>query len=142
MKLAWVLALAAGCAGASTSQPSTTTASSTTTTSDTATALPASTSTSTSTTVVAPSYSCFSYTSGAAKRYGCARTTDCEDYLEQARTIGGLKDLDGCAKVDAVFCFSAKTDTADASDICQPTMELCTAERAGLKSADSDCARR
>lgn len=138
MKLAWVLALAAGCAGTSTSQPST--ASSTTTTSDTATAVPASTSS--MTTAVAPSYSCFSYTSGATKRFGCARTADCEDYLEQARAVGGLKDLNGCATVDAVFCFHAKTADADGNDICQPTMELCASERAGLKSADSDCARR
>ena len=90
-------------------------------------------------------YSCFSYTSGRTKHYGCALTSECDDYVEQARAIGGLRDLSGCATVDAVICFhqAPSSTDPDGSDICQPTMEACASERARAgKSADSDCAKR
>lgn len=136
MKLAWLFVLAS-CAGASKSQPTTTTSASSTTSSDAATPLPATTVTPVP--PVATQYSCFSYTSGATKRYGCARSSDCDDYLEQARAVGGLRDLTACTAVPTVACFHTKTDD---SDICQPTMELCASERATMKSADSDCVTR
>lgn len=149
MKLACVLVLAAGCAGASKSPSTTTTtsSSSSTTTTDTADAVPAAQTTAT-VTPTASSYSCFNYSSGGTQRYGCSRTADCSDYLEQARAVGGLQNLSGCATVEAVFCFHHAPSAADAegSDVCQPTMEACASERAALvragQSADSDCARR
>lgn len=142
MKLACVLVLA-GCAGAA--KPASPPAPN----GDVAPAPPVQTTTTTSTTTTttstASSYSCFNYTSGGTKRYACSRTAECDDYLEQARAVGGLQNLSACAKVEAVYCFHAKTD-AEGSDVCQPTLELCASERAALVRAkqpvESDCATR
>lgn len=91
------------------------------------------------------SFSCFSYTSGGTQRYACSTTPECEDYLAQARAVGGLQNLSGCTAVEAVYCFHTKAD-AEGSDVCQPTLELCASERAALVRArqpvESDCATR
>lgn len=135
MKLACALVLV-GCAGAAKPAPAPT---------PPPVAVAPAPPTTTTVTTASSSYSCFNYTSGGTKRYACSTTAECDDYLEQARAVGGLVNLSGCTTVEAVYCFHTKTD-GEGSDVCQPTMELCASERAALVRArqpvESDCATR
>src|SRR5688500_5866363 len=72
------------------------------------------------------SYSCFTYVAGntTIKRHACMRTEDCVPYLDQARALGGFRELSGCANVPTVHCFHivATKDEPDGLDMCQPTL--------------------
>jgi hypothetical protein len=89
-----------------------------------------------------PDYSCFSYTSRNSKdqRTACMRTSDCAPYLDQAKQVGGIVEVSGCANANVVFCFATGEE-----EVCQPTLESCTAERALLvkkgTSVTGDCTR-
>ena len=97
-----------------------------------------------------PAYSCFTYSqrNSTAKRTACMRTEECGPYLDQAKQVGGIIEVTGCAPVDALWCFHqapSKTDPQGA-DVCQPSMDACKSERVLLvrsgTSVDSDCAPR
>lgn len=68
------------------------------------------------------------------------RTRDCGPYLEQAKQVAGVVEVSGCANAQTVFCF-----TTGEEEVCQPTLETCTAARALLvkkgTSVQSDCAK-
>lgn len=76
------------------------------------------------------------------------RTDDCAPYLEQAKSVGGIRALSGCAAVPTVYCFHqvATADEPDGLEVCQPTLEECKVARADIvrakMSVDSDCAQR
>lgn len=89
-----------------------------------------------------PDYSCFGYTSRNSKdqRTACMRTSDCGPYLDQAKQVGGIVEVSGCANANVVFCFATGEE-----EVCQPTLESCTAERALLvkkgTSVTGDCTK-
>lgn len=94
-------------------------------------------------------YSCFSYTGGntTTQRHNCMRTLDCPDMLEQAKQVKGVRDLTGCAPVTSVWCFHQVVQgDSEGVDVCQPTVEDCTATRAAVvkakESVDTECAAR
>lgn len=95
-------------------------------------------------------YSCFSYASktSATKRHACSRADDCAGYLDQAKSVPGLKDFSGCETVASVFCFHqvGTKDDPDGEDICQPTLDECKTGRSDVVKAkmevDSECAAR
>ena len=97
-----------------------------------------------------PYYSCFSYTAknSTQKRNACMRTEDCGPYLEQAKSVAGIRELTGCASVQTVFCFHqvGTKDDPEGLDVCQPTLDQCKAARADVvkakMSVDTDCAQR
>lgn len=97
-----------------------------------------------------PGYSCFSYvsTNSTQTRHACMRSDDCAPYLEQAKSVGGIRELSGCAAVPSVYCFHqvATADEPDGLEVCQPTLEECKVARADIvrakMSVDSDCAQR
>lgn len=155
MKLVALVLAVAACGGpqsATTAQPAgetpttstdgtTSSPTSTVTTSSSATVT---TSTSSPTQAASPTagkagYSCFSYGARDSRHSACSRTTDCDTYREQAKTAGVI-DVSGCSPVDTVFCFGVGGE-----EVCQPTLESCTAERKLLlkkgTSVQSDCAR-
>jgi hypothetical protein len=94
-----------------------------------------------------PSYSCFTYVAGntTIKRHACTRSEDCVPYLEQAKALGGFRELSDCANVPAVHCFHVvmTKDEPDGQDVCQPTLHACKTARAeALKtkaSVHTDC---
>jgi hypothetical protein len=95
-------------------------------------------------------YSCFSYVSknSTVTRHACMRTEDCTSYLDQAKSVGGIRELSGCANVTAVYCFHqvASADEPEGLDVCQPSLDECRTARADVvrakMSVDSDCAQR
>jgi hypothetical protein len=94
-------------------------------------------------------YSCFSYVTGNSKspRHACMRTDECAPYLEQAKTVGGIRELSACANVATVFCFhQVSNDEPDGLEVCQPTLDECKTARADVArakmSVDSDCVQR
>lgn len=95
-------------------------------------------------------YSCFSYVSknSTVTRHACMRTEDCGPYLDQAKSVGGIRELTGCANVATVYCFHqvGSADEPDGLDVCQPTLDECRTARADVvrakMSVDSDCAQR
>ena len=158
MKLAALLIIAAACGPKSTA-PTTTT---TTSNGDTASGTPATSSggattvtTTTTTTAARPaastksSYSCFSYVSGDNKKHSaCMRTDDCGPYLEQTKSVKGIRDVSGCASVATVYCFHQppSKDDPDGLEVCQPTLDECKVARTDVvkakMSVDSDCGQR
>jgi hypothetical protein len=76
------------------------------------------------------------------------RSEDCGPYLEQAKTVGGIRDVSGCANVATVYCFHqvATNDDPEGLDVCQPTPDECKAARVDVikakMSVDSDCGQR
>ena len=95
-------------------------------------------------------YSCFSYVSknSTTTRHACMRSDDCAPYLEQARAVGGIRELSGCAAAPTVHCFHqvGTADEPDGLDVCQPTLEECKTARTDVVRAkmavDTDCAVR
>jgi hypothetical protein len=95
------------------------------------------------------SYSCFSYVSGDNKKHSaCMRTDDCGPYLEQTKSVKGIRDVSGCASVATVYCFHQppSKDDPDGLEVCQPTLDECKVARTDVvkakMSVDSDCAQR
>ena len=151
MKLAALtLVLAAACGGSQKTDPASSsgTSSGTGTATSSATVVQASartgdgSSTTTGTVNKRPDYSCFSYTSRNSRdqRSACMRTADCGPYLDQAKQVGGIVEVSGCANASVVFCF-----TTGEEEVCQPTLEACTSERTLLlkkgTSVSSDCTK-
>jgi hypothetical protein len=95
----------------------------------------------------AGTYSCFSYSGGGtSRRHACSKTDECPTYLEQAKQVGGVRDLTGCAPVEAVWCFQqTSAEDPDGSDVCQPSPAECTSARDALlkarMSVKTDCTR-
>jgi hypothetical protein len=96
-----------------------------------------------------PLYSCFTYVAAGSntKRTNCMRTDDCPAYVEQAKSIKGIRDLTGCASVATVWCFhQVVKDDPIGVDVCQPTADECkTSRTAAVKareSVDTDCTQR
>jgi hypothetical protein len=96
-----------------------------------------------------PLYSCFSYVAAGSntKRTNCMRTDDCPAYVEQAKSIKGIRDLTGCASVATVWCFhQVVKDDPIGVDVCQPSVDECKTSRTGAvkarESVDTDCAQR
>jgi hypothetical protein len=96
-----------------------------------------------------PLYSCFSYVAvnTTTKRHTCMRTADCPSYVEQARSIKGLRELTGCESMASVWCFhQLAKDEPEGVDVCQPTLDDCNAARAAAvkakESVDTPCAQR
>lgn len=95
-------------------------------------------------------YSCFSYVSknSTVTRHACMLSEDCGPYLEQAKSVGGIRELSGCANVPTVYCFHqvGSADEPDGLEVCQPTLDECKTARADVvrakMSVDSDCAQR
>lgn len=89
-----------------------------------------------------PDYSCFTYTSRNSRdqKSACMRTSDCGPYLDQAKQVGGIIEVSGCANANVVFCFATGEE-----EVCQPTLETCTAERTLLvkkgTSVTGDCTK-
>jgi len=172
MRLALLLALVLGCGSKAKPDDTTTTTSTTepttTTTTTATTGTPAATSggstvivTTTTTGAVhggskpqptgaKPYYSCFQYVAknSTAKRHACMRTEDCGPYLEQAKSVAGIRELSGCASVQTVFCFHqvGTKDDPEGLDVCQPTLDECKNARADIvkakMSVDTDCGQR
>jgi hypothetical protein len=76
------------------------------------------------------------------------RSEECGPYLDQAKQVGGIVEVSGCASVDALWCFhqaASRTDPQGA-DVCQPSLESCKSERALLvksgTSVDTECGPR
>ena len=150
MKLAALALTLAACGGSQAPANTSQTTSSTSSTGPSSTVVQSSgTTASSSTTQVTPGtvnkrpdYSCFSYTSRNSKdqRTACMRTSDCAPYLDQAKQVGGIVEVSGCANANVVFCFATGEE-----EVCQPTLESCTAERALLvkkgTSVTGDCTR-
>lgn len=147
MKVALALVLAVGCSSSPKAQGTTSTSSSAMPAAEPAAAtrppapvLPA---------ARGSQYSCFSYVSknSTQQRHACMRSDDCGPYLEQARSLGGIRELSGCATVPSVYCFhqAATQDEPDGLEVCQPTLDECKAARADVVRAkmpvDSDCAQ-
>jgi hypothetical protein len=158
MKLAPVLALVVGCSSPSRppaeepasgsparSQPAATPAAT-----PAAATLPAGTTSTAPTSAGGGRYSCFSYVSknSTVTRHACMRTEDCGPYLDQAKSVGGIRELTGCANVATVYCFHqvGSADEPDGLDVCQPTLDECKTARTDVvrakMSVDSDCAQR
>ena len=76
------------------------------------------------------------------------RTEDCGPYLEQTKSVPGIRDVSGCANVPAVYCFHqvATKDEPEGLDVCQPTLDDCKTARSDAVraklSVDTDCAQR
>jgi hypothetical protein len=76
------------------------------------------------------------------------RTEDCGPYLDQAKSVGGIRELTGCANVATVYCFHqvGSADEPDGLDVCQPTLDECKTARTDVvrakMSVDTDCAQR
>jgi hypothetical protein len=95
-------------------------------------------------------YSCFSYVTGNNKtpRHACMRSDECGPYLDQAKSVGGIRELSGCANVASVYCFHqvATKEEPDGLDVCQATLDECKTARTDVvkakMSVDSDCAQR
>jgi hypothetical protein len=148
MKLALLLVLVVGCGS---SKPKETTATQPASTSEPSGAAPPITPVEPAAAAkgVKGPYSCFSYASKSStmKRHGCARGDDCASYLDQAKSLPGLKDFSGCETVATVFCFhqSGSKDDPDGQDICQPTLDECKVGRADVMRAkmavDSECSQ-
>jgi hypothetical protein len=150
MKLAALALALAACGGSQAPATTSTTTSTSSSSSSSPTAVQASAGTSSPSPTMAPGgtvnkrpdYSCFSYTSRNSKdqRTACMRTADCGPYLDQAKQVGGIVEVSGCANASVVFCFA----TGD-EEVCQPTLESCTSERALLvkkgTSVTGDCTR-
>jgi len=160
MRLAALLLVVVACGPKATSSGGTGTATSTSPPSPSSSGGTTSTTSSTGTTTVSgaqpaatgkSSYSCFSYVTGNFKtppRHACMRTDDCGPYLEQAKSVGGIREVTGCANVPAVYCFHqvASKDEPEGLDVCQPTLDECKTARADVvkakMSVDSDCGQR
>lgn len=158
MKLVPVLALVVGCSSPSRppadepasgsqarSEPAATPAAT-----PAAATLPAGTTSTAPTSTGGGRYSCFSYVSknSTVTRHACMRTEDCGPYLDQAKSVGGIRELTGCANVATVYCFHqvGSADEPDGLDVCQPTLDECKTARTDVvrakMSVDSDCAQR
>lgn len=162
MKLVPLLALVLACSspsrpaaeapagGASPAAPATATGTATPTPTPAAASLPAGAAPTPSASTGGGHYSCFSYVSknSTVTRHACMRTEDCTSYLDQAKSVGGIRELSGCANVTAVYCFHqvASADEPEGLDVCQPTLDECRTARADVvrakMSVDSDCAQR
>jgi len=158
MRLAALLLVVACSSSAQAPSGSTTPASPSTPTSTTGSSTVASSPAATTTPGAVPTaapgkagrYSCFSYLTGnsTVKRHACMRTDDCGPYLEQAKGVGGIRDVSGCANVAAVYCFHQvpTKDDPEGLDVCQPTLDECkTARSDAVKakmSVDTDCTQR
>jgi hypothetical protein len=99
--------------------------------------------------VATPAYSCFSYVAvnTTKKRHSCMRTADCPSYLEQVQALKGIRELTGCASMSAVWCFhQLAKDEPDGVEVCQPTLDDCTAARTAAvkakQSVDTPCTQR
>jgi hypothetical protein len=93
------------------------------------------------------SYSCFQYTTDK-RRSACTRSDDCPPYLEQIKSVSGVRDVTGCATVPQVHCFHQppSAEEPDGQEVCQPTLAECTASRTDVikakMSVDSECQQR
>ena len=76
------------------------------------------------------------------------RSDDCGPYLDQMKTVPGIRDVTGCASVPAVFCFHqvATKEEPEGLDVCQPTLDECKSERTDVvkakMSVDTDCSQK
>jgi hypothetical protein len=170
MRLALLLAFLLGCGSKAKPEDTTTTSSSSdsssTSTSSSGTVATTPLSTTTTTTASAttplppgskptpmgrkPYYSCFEYVAknSAVKRHACMRSEDCAPYLEQAKSLSGIREITGCASMQTVYCFHqvGTQDDPEGLDVCQPTLDECKSARTDVvkakMSVDTDCAQR
>jgi hypothetical protein len=75
------------------------------------------------------------------------RTADYPSYLEQVQAIKGIREFTGCASMSAVWCFhQLAKDEPDGVEVCQPTLDDCTAARSAAvkakESVDTPCTQR
>jgi hypothetical protein len=150
MKLAVALLLVAACGSSKPATTPPTQPAATTTSTATTPGTAASTTAAKMPNAGKSQYSCFSYVTGNSKtpRHACMRSDDCGPYLEQAKSVGGIRELSGCANVATVYCFHevATKDEPEGLDVCQPTLDECKAARTDVikakMSVDGDCGQR